>query len=286
MPTSGMESKITATSPQSNRWQLVVRPQSDLGQFDAWHLHQTGAQITASWAIYIGSDITGNTALAIKAKASRLPHPQHRRWFVGQRRKRNLGNRQNGIFASNLADGTVIQGNRLGTNAAGSAAIPNAFNGVAVTATAGNVLIGGTELGAGNLISGNTNSGVFIGTAGPNIMVQGNLIGTDATGQAAIPNQVNGVRIFNSSNVQIGGAALSARNVISGNRNAGVNIDAGGTGSVVLGNYIGTDGTGTLSLTTAFSGVNLGISTNNTVGGLLPAKRTSSSSMPRRAWWC
>jgi hypothetical protein len=233
----------------------------------------TGATNNRIVGNYIGTDITGNTALANQSQGVSLSSPGN---TVGGSlaNEGNVisGNRQNGLFASNLADGTVIKGNRLGTNAAGSAAIPNAFNGVAVTATAGNVLIGGTELGAGNLISGNTNSGVFIGTAGPNIMVQGNLIGTDATGQSAIPNQVNGVRIFNSSNVQIGGATLSARNVISGNRNVGVNIDAGGTGSVVLGNYIGTDGTGTLSLSNGFSGVNLGISTNNTVGGLLPGE--------------
>ncbi len=277
----------TGTSAIANKWNGIEVTATSLSQIggnsssarnliSGNFMHgiytNTGATNNRIVGNYIGTDITGNTALANQSQGVSLTSPGN---TVGGSlaNEGNVisGNRQNGIFASNLADGTVIKGNRLGTNAAGSAAIPNAFNGIAVTATAGNVLIGGTELGAGNLISGNTNSGVFIGTAGPNIMVQGNLIGTDATGQAAIPNQVNGVRILSSSNAQIGGDSQNARNIISGNIGHGVSLDAGASNISVRGNYIGTDSNGASAVSNGAAGIRIQNSNGNTIGGTLSA---------------
>lgn len=56
---------------------------------------------------------------------------------------------------------TTIQGNRIGTNAAGDAALPNGGNGVEI---GDGVTVGGTAPGAGNLISGNSMSGVLVGS--------------------------------------------------------------------------------------------------------------------------
>ena len=138
-----------------------------------------------------------------------------------------------------VSSNNVVQGNFIGTNAAGTAAIPTSGTGVQVDgAAATSNLIGGTTAGAGNLISGN-NSGVVIG--GADTVVQGNRIGTDATGTNAIPN-ANGIEVY-ADDVQIGGLHPLARNVVSGNSNFGI-ISTGDMGTI-QGNLIGPDVSGT-----------------------------------------
>jgi hypothetical protein len=144
-----------------------------------------------------------------------------------------------------------VQGNYIGTNPTGSAALPNDFFGIDIRSPSN--LIGGTSAGSGNLISGNGFSGVWIlGTGTQGNLVQGNLLGTNAQGTSAIPNN-DGVSILNgASNNTIGGSTGSARNVISGNGN-GVAIGQAGLinstpNNTVRGNYIGTDITGSVSL--------------------------------------
>lgn len=155
------------------------------------------------------------------------------------------GNTGDGIlFAPSTAPGPVqylVQGNLIGTNASGAAALPNQQNGVEIR-TSGAV-IGGTAPGAGNVISGNALVGVICG--GANSLLQGNYIGTDATGNLVIPN-VNGV-VLGANGVTIGGAAAGARNVISGNAN-GVVIGANSGSDLIQGNYIGTNAGGTAAL--------------------------------------
>jgi hypothetical protein len=79
-----------------------------------------------------------------------------------------------------------------------------------------------------------------------NNLVQGNFIGTDVTGTAALGNGQDGVGIYGLNNA-VGGSIPGARNIISGNGRYGVHIFSG-DGSVVQGNYIGTDISGTLPI--------------------------------------
>lgn len=102
-------------------------------------------------------------------------------------------------------------------------------------------------------------NGVAIRGAGADSnQVEGNYIGTDSTGTLARPNgptpastiDGNGViiRQGGQSNT-VGGPTAAERNVISGNLNLGVFItDSGTNNNVVIGNYIGTDRTGTAAL--------------------------------------
>ncbi len=98
-------------------------------------------------------------------------------------------------------------------------------------------------------------------------MIAGNFIGTDATGERAVPNSADGVLIDGSSNNTIGGTAVGASNLISGNSGAGVSIDPGATNNVVLGNFIGTDATGERAVPNSADGVLIDGSSNNTIGG-------------------
>jgi hypothetical protein len=148
-------------------------------------------------------------------------------------------------------DGVVIEGNFIGTNPAGSAGLGNAFVGILLNTGPANVTIGGTTPAARNLISANTFGGIVYGQAGgaggggTNHLVQGNLIGTDASGGNAIPGQDKGIETLGvTSNILIGGTTAAARNVVSGNDIYGIRFRGTGAGKVASGNYCGTNPAG------------------------------------------
>jgi titin len=171
------------------------------------------------------------------------------------------GNRFSGVWI-NGGTGNRVEGNFLGTNAAGTVLLGNTEGGVIITSGSDNT-IGGSTPGAGNVISGNS-VGVAISNAQGNV-IQGNLIGTDVTGTVALNNFAEGVDLgFGSSGTTVGGTAAGAGNVISGNRAYGVRVDS--SGNVLQGNLIGTDAAGTAALRNALDGVVLQAS-NNTIGG-------------------
>jgi titin len=176
------------------------------------------------------------------------------------------GNRLRGI---NLAGvNNVVQGNWIGTDVTGSVRLGNAGGGLFVGS--GSNLIGGTDPGAGNVISGNGSIGITIASAGNRL--QGNIIGLDATGSVTLGNASDGIEInagdSNNSNV-IGGTAPGAGNLISANP-TGVAIFS--PDNVVQGNLIGTDATGTIALGNTFSGVDIGsgFAADNLIGGSDP----------------
>ncbi|MEK6321650.1 MAG: HYR domain-containing protein [Acidobacteriota bacterium] len=100
-----------------------------------------------------------------------------------------------------------------------------------------------------------------------NNIIEGNFIGTNATGTFALANTQDGVFISGGSNNTVGGTTSAARNVISGNRN-GIQISGGGTGNLVRGNFIGTNAGGTSGLGNSINGVQINGSSNNAVGAV------------------
>lgn len=165
-------------------------------------------------------------------------------------------------------NGNIVQGNFIGTNAAGTAPLlastGGSQSGITIeNAASSDNLIGGTAAGAGNLVSGNQ---FGIVTTGLRTTIQGNLIGTDVTGTKRVPNQT-GITTLGQNSL-VGGLATGARNIISGNNGEGVNIR--GVGSKLQGNFIGTDITGTVALGNFGTGVVAG---DTTVGGTVPEAR-------------
>ncbi len=184
------------------------------------------------------------------------------------------------IISGNAGDGITINGgttdphdntieyNWIGIDVTGAAALANVGNGIQILNGANSNVIG-----PGNIISGNTQSGILIWTAGTNGNgIKGNFIGTDLTGTAAIPNVSFNGGIFINQAAQgnvIGGDTPAERNLISGNTGRGIRISGDGTNStVVSGNFIGLDINGTTALLNRWEGVHVTNSAaNTTIGG-------------------
>jgi len=192
-------------------------------------------------ACYIGTDATGTVAApngeGIEIAGAILtiggPSPSDGNLISG-----------NGGHGINMnAGGGTIQNNKIGTDVTGTVALPNVGNGINSVLGVFNVplLIGGP--GAGNLISGNTMYGIQV-SQHPDVTIQGNRIGTDVTGTAAIPNGIGGVSSGGAGFV-VGGTAAGEGNLVSGNP-IGLDLDA--DGMVVQGNFIGVDASHTLPL--------------------------------------
>ena len=153
------------------------------------------------------------------------------------------GNLANGIDISGAsAVNNRILGNRIGVNQAGGAAIANGRNGVFVAGNSG----GGEVVGDGtpsgrNVIAGNDEHGVRLQSSIGFAAVDGNFIGLNAAGNAAVGNQ-SGVYVEDSPNNRIG---VVAPNVVSGNREHGIYLTGNATlNTQIQDNLIGTDATG------------------------------------------
>ena len=143
------------------------------------------------------------------------------------------GNNGTGIMGGNNNINLTIVGNKIGTNAAGTAAIPNSGYGIALgsaSATSG-FKIGGTSAASRNIISGNTLTGVFISGTNTGGSIKGNYIGTDVTGTAAIGNGGHGVHITSWTSFSdvtghsVGGYGTGAANIIANNTGSGIAIE-------------------------------------------------------------
>jgi hypothetical protein len=176
--------------------------------------------------------------------------------------------------AFSTTTGHLIEGNFLGTDPTGLVASPNSF-GVLIDIGAMNVTIGGTTPASRNVISGNS-AGIGIGNGfdngGSGHHILGNFVGTNAAGTAALPNGIGISMHTNVSGSTIGGDTPGARNVISGNTGGGVGVsgflsDPSTTGNSVVGNYIGTDVTGSAPLGNGADGIFVGGFANIIGGG-------------------
>lgn len=181
------------------------------------------------------------------------------------------GNNGYGVLISGAAaTNNQIRGNFIGTNATGTAVLGNTSTGIFIQ-DAPNTIIGGTNPGDRNIISGNAVHGIHLygfGTTGS--QVQGNFIGTDVTGTVDLGNTFDGVVAEQASNNLIGGTITGAGNVISGNNRYGVTLfSSGAANNQVQGNYIGTGANGTGAIGNTLNGVFIGnTASNNLIGGM------------------
>ena len=232
---------------------------------------------------FIGTDVTGMLAMANDWAGGQVVNGASTNMIGGA-----LGTTPGGpctgacnLISANLSDGirlegkgvtgNVVLGNYIGTNARGTAPLGNAFAGVVVWFGASGNTIGGTSAETRNVISGNDTNGFWIaGAETTGNLVQGNYVGTDATGAAALGNIHIGVVIIDGAfGNTIGGTTPGARNIISGNGSHGILISGPATsGNAVQGGFIGSDETRTPAMGNSADGVPLTEGYDDTVWGI------------------
>ncbi len=212
---------------------------------------------------FIGLDPTGTTA-----KPSGNYGIRQTADFVGEAANNNTiggvtdgarnvisGNQNGGII---LVDGgpTVVQGNYIGPNAAGTAAFATGGDGINVLGGSP-FTVNSTSI-VGNLISGNPNGGIAMNSGG---VIQANLIGTQRDGTSALGNKnFGGINLGLNDDVAVGGMGPGAANTIAFNASSGVAVQDNSSKKAILGNSIYSNGED--------SG-GLGISLTGGVGGPL-----------------
>jgi len=162
-------------------------------------------------------------------------------------------------------DSNAVYGNFIGTAIDGATALENNAQGVLVSAGARFTIVGAVTSSpgqtGGNVISGNGDGGVaVVGTATSDNSIQGNLIGMNAAGTVPLGNSRTGVEISDSPQNTIGGSTAMSRNVISGQTGpggTGVDVNGDARDTVVQGNYIGVDLTGTVDVGNGSEGVSV-----------------------------
>ena len=172
---------------------------------------------------------------------------------------------------TNRVEGCYIGTNNLGTVAPGLA--PGAATQTGILVLGSSNLIGGTDPGTRNLISGNNSAGVLIQGGASGNTLEGNLIGTQANGATALGNAV-GVRFESSTSNKVGGTDTGAGNVIAGNSYAGVWL-FNASNSVIEGNLIGTTATGQ----TALANQNFGVAVDGTTGSAMIGGTTAAANL-------
>jgi titin len=148
------------------------------------------------------------------------------------------GNRIDGIYI--LGDGNAVEGNTVGRDSS-DPAFGNGRNGVTIIGS--NNRVGGADPRAHNIVSGNTQYGIYI--EGNGNVIQLNYIGATSDGYRAIGN-LTGIYIASGSDNLIGGDSFDLGNLISGNSQDGILVAS--QGNRILANFIGCNASGTAAL--------------------------------------
>jgi len=130
-----------------------------------------------------------------------------------------------------------VERNLIGTNPAGTAAIPNSGYGIEIA-------FGAQEnTFVGNLVSGNGYGVLLANASTVNNDLRGNFIGTEIDGVSPLGNTFDGVLVsFSATGTNtVGGVTAGDANVIAFNGGAGVLADSG-IGTAVRGNSIRSNG--------------------------------------------
>jgi hypothetical protein len=177
---------------------------------------------------YIG--LTGGAPASGNLTGIEVWSPGNRIGGVTASDRNVISGNQVGISLISSSSNTVIVGNHIGTNPAGTAALANSTG--VLGDDAGGARIGGANVGERNVISGNSTGMRFTGTAGNNQILY-NYIGVDSSGSVALGNSTFGVHFTGTAinNVFDG-------NTIAFNGGAGLFINEGPANVAQLGNSI------------------------------------------------
>ena len=131
-----------------------------------------------------------------------------------QRAARNvISGNGTGISVSNAGTtNNTILGNVIGTDRSGLLDFGNGGVGITIFSSASGNTIGGTTIGARNIISGNGTRGILLnGPSTTGNVVLGNYIGVDSTGVAILRNDQEGIQISGAAHDNTVGGTVGRR---------------------------------------------------------------------------
>lgn len=231
-------------APQNRiRYRMRIAPNVISGNGNGILISGSDADANEVMGNYIGTNAAGTAALGNTLDGVRVEGASDTSIGVGGDVIFVNGNvisgNANGVhIIGPSATGTRINGNLIGTNAAGTIALGNLHFGVWLE-NVDAITIGGTTTSQTNVISGNNPSqlspGGGIRVSGTGNIIQGNKIGTDKSGASAIGNGTAGIWLDGAINTQIDGiSSEDAYNVIAYNNGTGILI----SGASAVGNLI------------------------------------------------
>ena len=171
-----------------------------------------------------------------------------------------------GIYLDATSAVTIVACN-VGTNAAGTIALPCFWNGIQIDNSPDVVIGGNAGVTTRNIISGNNEVGIRVDNS-LRTLINGNYIGVNITGNTVLANLRNGIQFANAChNGVIGNGLAGGGNVVSGNNQEGIFIN-NSTGITMKGNTIGLGANGTTVIPNLFTGVFFNGGSNNAqIGG-------------------
>jgi hypothetical protein len=247
----------------------IAEPGSQVFGLDIENFGGSGVVITAAGNVqvagcFIGTDPTGKNlapnanGVTIENSSNLIGGP-----LVGNRNVIS-GNTDYGIKIpdqslnpiSILPIQNVVENSYIGINAAGTTALPNGLVGIHDEGSQNT--FGGTTSSLGNVISGNTEGGI---QSTGSVNIEWNYIGTDATGNVAVPDGAGSGGISAEgfpSNATV--TTTITHNVVSGNAGVGIDVTVGDQATstyTISNNFVGTNAAGTAALGNGASGIQL-----------------------------
>ena len=167
------------------------------------------------------------------------------------------------------AQNNYITGNYIGCNFNATDTLGNT-HGIYILSGPHNNYVGGNSYSSRNIVSGNNHVGIRVVNSNNNF-IQGNFVGLNRTGNAALRNY-DGISIEGTSKYNlIGGYTPAERNYVSGNVAYGIPVFGIGCNfNIVAGNYVGTDTTGTFAIQNTYGVLFDDGASYNTLGGRSP----------------
>ena len=206
----------------------------------------------------IGTDSTGNTSLGNTGPGIEVLSSSNNQ--IGNRTLYSPSSAYCNVISGNTIGisiagsvGDKIQGNAIGTDIDGTASIPNIGADVGTpdyNEGFGVYCSGSNQTIQGNVISGNSNHGIWLSDAN-SVTVSANFIGLDLSGSNALGNDGDGILITGGGSHVVGwlgtsGSAGGARNFISGNDSSGIEVSS--TNVIIRSNYIGVSKAGNVGI--------------------------------------
>ena len=273
---TGDNAKLTIALDGSARFDgtnygvAIAQPGSQLLGLDIEHFEYAGVLITGGGNVqvagcFIGTDSTGEAAapngdgVVIQSSSNLIGGPN-----AGDRdviSANDVPGEYYGIWVPDQVEnplnveptGNVIENNYIGTDATGTKALGN---GQGVDDEGSGDTYGGTTAGLGNVISGNLGAGL---AAGGSVTIEGNHIGTDATGNVALGNRGYGIDADQDAAAHLLSVIIT-HNVVSGNGGDGGIFAAQLFGAspesyTIANNLVGTNAAGTAAMGNSGDGI-------------------------------